>query len=87
MRKHSDLFPKNAPHGFNNNNLLEWIKKRKAPRNRAFIEKVFDSIDDSPNPLKYVDITHALSLNDSFWIDNDIAPDQMVVLQPVPASF
>lgn len=72
--KHSNMFPKNAPHGFNNNNLLEWIKKRKAPRNRAFIEKVFDSIDDSPNPLKYVDITHALSLNDSFWIDNDIAP-------------
>lgn len=53
-------------------NLLKWISKRKAPKNRQFVDKILQSIEDSSNPLKYVDVSHALSLNDSLWITNDM---------------
>lgn len=62
------LFPKNLSKDISGDKLLNWIKKRKAPKNRQFVEKIFSSFDDTPNPMKYVDISHALSLNDAFWI-------------------
>ena len=52
--------------------LLKWINRRKAPKNRQFVEKILSAIDDSDNPMKYVDVSHALSLNDAYWITNDI---------------
>lgn len=62
----SALFPKGLQ--LNERQLLKWIEKRKAPRNRQFVDKLLTSIGDSDNPLKYADITHALSLNDAYWI-------------------
>lgn len=55
-----------------NNSLFHWLDKRKAPKNRQFVEKILHSIGDTENPLYYVDITHALSLNDAFWVTNDL---------------
>lgn len=65
------LLPYDLRHGLTNQSLLTWINHRKAPRNRQFVEKIMSAIEEAGNPLKYVDISHALSLNDSLWITND----------------
>lgn len=54
--------------------LLTWIDRRKAPKNRQFVDQIMYAIADDENPLRYVDISHALSLNDAFWITNDEVP-------------
>ena len=66
------LFPKNLSAEPSEIELLKWINRRKAPKNRQFVEKILSAIDDSDNPLKYVDVSHALSLNDAYWISNNI---------------
>ena len=66
------LFPKNLSAEPSETELLKWINRRKAPKNRQFVEKILSAIDDSDNPLKYVDVSHALSLNDAYWITNNI---------------
>ena len=69
------LFPFDLRNGrLSNKTLLAWISNRKAPKNRQFVNHVLDAIEDSRNPLRYVDVSHALSLNDAFWITNDYAP-------------
>ena len=50
--------------------LLHWLEKRKAPTGRAFMDKVLSSINENGNPLKYLEVTHALSVNDAFWVNN-----------------
>ncbi|WP_104714001.1 transcriptional regulator [Helicobacter cetorum] len=47
--------------------LEKWIENRKVPKNRAFVEHIISAIDNK-NFLSYVDVTFALSLNDTFWI-------------------
>lgn len=66
------LFPKNLSAEPSETELLKWINRRKAPKNRQFVEKILSAIDDSDNPLKYVDVSYALSLNDAYWITNNI---------------
>lgn len=70
------LMPKNLPTDFTDKQLLTWINKRKTPKNRQFVEKIMTAIEDSANPLKYVDISHALSLNDAYWITNKLAEEK-----------
>lgn len=67
------LFPKNLPIDPSNDDLLRWINRRKAPKNRQFVEKILASFDDDANPMRYVDISRALSLNDAYWIVNNLA--------------
>ena len=70
--ENSKLFPKNLkPVAVTDLTLLKWIERRKAPKNRHFVEKILAAIDDSSNPLKYVDVSYALSLNDSYWITKE----------------
>ncbi len=66
-----NLFPKKLSKNINEAELLKWINRRKAPKNRQFVEKILSAIDDSDNPMKYVDVSHALSLNDAYWITSD----------------
>lgn len=66
------LFPKNLPINPSNDELLRWINRRKAPKNRQFVEKILAAFDDSANPMRYVDISRALSLNDAYWIVNNL---------------
>ena len=61
------LLPKKISANLNEAELLKWINRRKAPKNRQFVEKILSAIDDSDNPMKYVDVSHALSLNDFAW--------------------
>ena len=71
-QENKHLLPKKLSSNLNEAELLKWINRRKAPKNRQFVEKILSAIDDSDNPMKYVDVSHALSLNDAYWITNDI---------------
>lgn len=68
------LLPLSLKRNLNGKSLLSWINHRKAPKNRQFVNRIMEAIEDSRNPLKYVDISHALSLNDAYWITNDEVP-------------
>lgn len=63
----SDLLPRSMN---DVDSLQKWIKKRKVPKNRAFVNDILKtlSIDSDDNFMVYVDISLALSLNDSYWI-------------------
>ena len=67
--EYTNLFPKNLGSNFDGKKLLRWINHRKVPKNRQFVDKLLTAIDDD-NPMKYVDISHALSLNDAYWVSN-----------------
>ena len=70
--ENSILFPKNLKvDDVSDNNLLKWIERRKAPKNRQFVDKILSAIEDSSNPLKYVDVSYALSLNDCYWVTKE----------------
>ncbi|MGX2972646.1 HipA domain-containing protein [Helicobacter sp. T3_23-1059] len=52
-------------------NLKSWIYNRKAPENRAFVEKIvatYKQDNKSEEFMDYVRVSLALSLNDSYWI-------------------
>lgn len=70
--ENTDLLPTHLQKDLTAEKLLKWIEDRKAPKNRQFVDKILQSIEDSANPLKYVDVSHSLSLNDSLWITNDL---------------
>ena len=71
-QENKHLLPKKLSSNLTEEELLKWINRRKAPKNSQFVEKILSAIDDSDNPMKYVDVSHALSLNDAYWITNDI---------------
>lgn len=72
--ENKELLPLPLKNKLDNKLLLDWINHRKAPKNRQFVNQIMTAIEDSRNPLKYVDISHALSLNDAYWITNDEVP-------------
>jgi hypothetical protein len=49
------------------NNIQTWIENRKAPKHRAHIEELLRSIG-CYDLDGYIRITHALNLNDTFWV-------------------
>lgn len=71
--EHKNLFPKNLLR-IDEATLLEWIKNRKAPKNRQFVNKIMSTYEDNKSPISYVDISYALSVNDAFWITNKEYP-------------
>lgn len=46
---------------------LEWLRHRKLPKNREFISDLL-SIWNLDSDEMYVKVSHALSLNDTFWV-------------------
>ena len=69
--KDKDLLPTNIDSNNIEKNLLKWIKKRKAPSNRSYIKKIIATYKDETSEEKimdYVNVSFALSLNDSYWI-------------------
>lgn len=52
------------------NSLMQWLKARKAPSGRAYIDKIFEAIGGDPSdPLRYLQVTRGMSLNDAYWVD------------------
>ena len=68
------LFPRALRDNLTDDALQKWIEHRKAPKNRQFVDHLLDSIEDRNNPFRYMDVSHALSLNDALWITNDAVP-------------
>ena len=66
----SKLFPKNLSIDDLERNLELWIKNRKVPQNREFVENIIAtySINGKEQLMDYIDVSLGLSLNDSFWI-------------------
>lgn len=65
--ENKNLFPKSLQ--LDNDGITNWISKRKIPKNRAFVEKILATFEDNDdNPFAYIDVSLALSLNDSYWI-------------------
>lgn len=62
------LFPKDLSPEASGEMVMQWIKSRRAPKNRWNIWHVFSAIGKTKNPLQYVDAARGMSLNDSFWI-------------------
>lgn len=49
--------------------ILNWLRKRVIPKNRAFVDEILKSLGLSINNTKgIIDVCKGLSLNDSFWV-------------------
>ena len=69
--KDKNLLPTSMDSSDIQKNLLKWIKKRKAPTSRSYIKKIIATYKDATSEertMDYVNISFALSLNDSYWI-------------------
>jgi len=61
------FFPLNLE--LDNPSLLEWIKRRTIPKNRAFVHKILMELGLNLNNVKgIIDVSKSLSLNDCYWI-------------------
>jgi len=65
--RYKSLFPIDLE--IKNNGLLQWLKRRVIPKNRAFVESFLAKLGLSVNDTKgIINICKGLSLNDSYWI-------------------
>lgn len=65
--ENKDIFPLNLE--LSSAGIQKWIETRKAPKNRALIDKVFEKIArNKKNTMDYIDVSFALSLNDAYWV-------------------
>lgn len=50
--------------------LEKWIRHRKIPKNRQFVEKIVSTYKQTGDEqlMDYIDVSLGLSLNDSFWV-------------------
>lgn len=63
-----DLLPINLDTSNIQNSLEKWIKRRKVPNNREFVEKIVATYEQPQKLMSYIDVSLALSLNDTYWI-------------------
>ena len=66
----SGLLPRGFKDDISNTQLATWIKDRKIPKNRRFVENVIATYNSDNKELlmDYIDVSLGLSLNDTFWI-------------------
>ena len=49
--------------------IIEWLKRRIIPKNRAFVHEILRAMGLSVNDVKgVIDVCKGLSLNDSYWV-------------------
>ena len=52
-----------------NEGLLEWLRRRVIPKNRAFVHEILQSMGLNSGDTKgIIDVCKGLSLNDSYWV-------------------
>lgn len=62
-----ELFPLDL--SLNGDGMVEWLRRRVIPKNRAFVEEILKTLQLSANNTKgIIDVCKGLSLNDSYWI-------------------
>ncbi len=68
--KHQSFFPIDLK--LTNKGLLQWLKRRIIPRNRAFVQRFLAKLGLNVNDTKgIIDICKGLSLNDCYWVVDD----------------
>lgn len=71
--------------GIPNQHIGSWLQQRKVPSHRRHIKKLLDQLGMT-NLQGYIDLSHATSLNDTFWVkkaDSDIRwPDVSLYCNP-----
>ena len=49
--------------------IIEWLKRRIIPKNRAFVQEILRTMGLNMNDVKgIIDVCKGLSLNDSYWV-------------------
>ena len=49
--------------------IIEWLKRRIIPKNRAFVQEILRAMGLNMNDIKgIIDVCKGLSLNDSYWV-------------------
>ncbi|OUO90460.1 hypothetical protein B5F40_07050 [Gordonibacter sp. An230] len=49
--------------------LIEWIHRRRIPKNRAYVDEILKSCGiESDDAKSIIDVSKGLSLNDSYWV-------------------
>lgn len=49
--------------------LFEWIRRRRIPKNRAYVDEILKSCGiESDDTKSIIDVSKGLSLNDSYWV-------------------
>lgn len=49
--------------------LFEWVRRRRIPKNRAYVDEILKSCGiESDDAKSIIDVSKGLSLNDSYWV-------------------
>ncbi|CAN2039120.1 Protein kinase [Candidatus Magnetomoraceae bacterium gMMP-15] len=68
--KYKSFFPIDLE--FTNSGLLQWLKRRIIPKNRAYVQNFLAKLGLNVNDTKgIIDICKGLSLNDCYWVVDD----------------
>lgn len=63
------LMPMALVQGVTSDGLVNWVETRTVPRNRAFVDKLFQQAGlIQGDTMGLIDICMGLSVNDAFWI-------------------
>lgn len=57
-----------TPYGFDN--ITSWVESRKASKHNAHLKKIMEDLGCNDNE-GFIRLTHAVGINDSFWIKSD----------------
>ena len=72
LAENRKLFPINLQEEINEENILNFIKSRTIPKNRAYVHQILESMDLSINDTQGIlDVSKGLSLIDCYWIVQD----------------
>ena len=72
LNKNKEIYPITLQKEINEEILIDFIKSRVIPKNRAFVQSILESANLNLNDKKgIIDISKGLSLIDSYWIVQD----------------
>lgn len=72
INENRNIFPIQLQKEINEETIINFIKSRIIPKNRAFVKNILESAGLSINDTKgIIDISKGLSLTDSYWIVQD----------------
>ena len=72
LNENRKIFPINLQEKINGENILNFIKSRTIPKNRAYVHQILESMNLSINDTQGIlDISKGLSLIDCYWIVQD----------------
>lgn len=65
----TDVLPLSFAGEATDERLLEWLRRRRIPKNRAYVDEILRACGiTSDDPKSIIDVSKGLSLNDSYWV-------------------